>query len=470
MRLIISHLLTILGFLLAIILIARLMRDNRHPGSTMAWLMAIILIPYIGIPFYFLFGGSKVKFLINKKSVIYSSQPNDDLLKKEYVYDTEKILVKGGAAPAVDGNHIEYLPNGEIAYARIIKMLEESENSIDITAFILGNDEVGKSIVDILVKKALDGVKVRLILDSLGCLRTKGEFVDPLRNAGGRIGIFMPMLPFHKKWSAHLRNHRKIIIIDNHVAIMGGMNFASKYMGPYPDKTRWRDFDILIKGPIILEFGKIFSADWHFCTGGEYKNSCWDPDHYSPCPSHQSVIAQVAASGPDIPDNPLTDAILTALLEAKERVWIISPYFIPDEPLLKTLALLARWGRDIRLIIPARSNHVLADLARGSYLRTLLANEVKIHFYDAGMLHSKIILIDNSIGIVGSVNMDIRSLYLNYEVALFIYSASQVDAIAQIIQSDILPNTHIMQRKKASLRKTIKEYIEDISRLLSPFI
>ncbi|MGA1824670.1 MAG: cardiolipin synthase [bacterium] len=470
MRLIISHLLTILGFLLAILFIMRLVRENRHPGSTMAWLMAIVLMPYIGIPFYFLFGGRKVRYMIHKKNVIYSSHSDDDLRKEGYVYDTERILLKGGGAPAVDGNYIEYLPNGEIAYARIREVLEQSENSIDITAFILGNDEVGQSIVDILVRKALDGVKVRLILDSLGSLRTKGKFVDPLRNAGGRVGIFMPIFPVHRKWSAHLRNHRKLIISDNQVAIMGGMNFASQYMGAYPDKARWHDFDILIKGPIISEFGKIFSADWHFSTGGKYLSYRWDADHYPPDHYDQNITAQVSASGPDVPDNPLSDAILTALIEAKERIWIITPYFIPDEPLLKTLALLARWGRDIHLIIPARSNHKLADLARGFYLRNLLANGVKIYFYDAGMLHSKIILIDNSIAIVGSANLDIRSLYLNYEIALFIYTPSQVAALAKIIQRDIFPYTHIMQRRKPSFRRSLKEYIEDSSMLFSPFL
>ncbi|MGA1869891.1 MAG: cardiolipin synthase [bacterium] len=470
MRIIISHLLTIAGFLLALLFIVRLTRENRHPGSTMAWLMAIILIPYIGIPFYFLFGGRKAKYLINKKNDIYSSLSHDDLQKRNYKYNVERILVKGGGAPAFDGNYLEHFSSGEMAYAKIMEMLEKAEHSIDITAFILGNDEVGKSIVDILIKKAQEGVKVRLILDSLGCMRTKGRFVDPLRDAGGRIGIFMPMLPFHRKWSAHLRNHRKMIIIDHRMAVIGGMNFASQYMGPSPDKKRWRDFDILIKGPLVSECCKIFSADWHFSTGGEYKNCCWDQDDYSPHNHDRSVTAQIAASGPDVPHNALSDAILTALVEAKERIWIITPYFIPDESLLKSLVLLAGWGRDIRLILPSKSNHILADLARGFYLRTLMENEVKIHFFDAGMLHSKIILIDDSIAIVGSANMDIRSFYLNYEIALFIYSAYQVNSIAHIIQRDIFPLTHIMQKKRASLRRDIKEWMEDISRVLSPFL
>lgn len=408
--------------------------------------------------------------MINKKDKLLAFQSSDSLLKGDYLNDMERILVKGGAPAASKGNHIELLPNGELAYAKIMELLERAEHNIDITAFILGHDTVGKSIVDILTKKAREGVKVRVVLDALGCWRTKGRFVNPLRKAGGRVGIFMPMLPLSRKWSAHLRNHRKMIITDHDTALIGGMNFASQYMGNSPDKKRWQDFDVLIKGPLVSACCKIFLADWHFSTGGEYKSCSWDTDYHPSIKLDHNDTAQIAASGPDVRHDALSDAILTAILGAKKRVWIITPYFIPDEPLLKSLALLASWGRDIRLIIPAHSNHILADLARGPYIRTLLANEGKIYFFDKGMLHSKIIIIDDSTAIAGSANMDIRSLYLNYEIVLFIYSSSQVFNIEKIIQSDILPHTHIMQEREDSFKRDIKEWIEDISRLLSPFL
>ena len=159
-----------------------------------------------------------------------------------------------------------------------------------------------------------------------------------------------------------------------------------------------------------------------------------------------------------------------ANFEAKKRVWVVTPYFIPDETLLKSLALSAALGRDIRIIIPARSNHILADLARGSSLRTLKEAGGKIFFFDAGMLHAKIILIDDTIAISGSANMDMRSLYLNYEIALFMYSSPIVAHIEKVINKEILSRSHIMKDRKPSLRRDVKEWTEDISRLFSPFL
>jgi cardiolipin synthase len=471
MKIIGSHLFTIIGFLLAILLIARLMREKRSPGSTIAWLLAIIMIPHIGIPFYFLFGGRKIKRMIGKKDHLYPNAENNHLQKEGYKSNTEQILIKSGAPPAVRGNQIELLSDGSLAYSRLMELLEGAKNSIDITTFILGHDKVGRAIIETLTRKAKQGLQIRLILDSLGCLRTRGRFVDPLREAGGKVGIFMPMLPFHRKWSAHLRNHRKIIIVDQDLAIVGGMNLASTYMGSDSDKSRWNDFGVLVKGPLVSDICQIFNADWDFATGGKYRMDTQSPNSYTTVQKKEAGIsAQVVASGPDVPTDSLSEAILTAIIEAKKRVWIVTPYFIPDEPLLKSLSLLARWGKDIRIITPRRSNHLLADLARGSHLRTLTEAGVNVFYFNAGMLHSKIILIDHSIAIVGSANMDMRSLYLNYEIALFIYSSSQAYAIEKIIVEDILPKTQVMEYGPPSFKRGIKEWVEDISRVFSPFL
>ncbi|MGA1797073.1 MAG: cardiolipin synthase [bacterium] len=470
MRIITSHLFTIIGFVLAIVLIARLMRERRSPGSTVAWLLAIVMIPHIGIPFYLLFGGRKIKRMIGKKVHLYSSEPSHTNHQGKRISNTERILVRSGAPPAMEGNQIELLSNGVLAYSRLMEVLEGAGHSIDITTFILGRDDVGRDIVGILTRKAREGVAVRLILDSLGCFRTRGRFVDPLRNAGGRVGIFMPILPFHRKWSTHLRNHRKIVIADRCTAIVGGMNLASTYLGPRSDTSRWYDFDVLVKGPLVSPICEIFQADWSFATGNGSAGIVQDSMPCNDCHMPDGVTAQVAASGPDVPTDSLSDAILSAILEARRRVWIITPYFIPDESLLKSLGLLAQWGRDIRIITPARSNHLLADLARGSYLRTLAEAGARIAFFQPGMLHSKIMLIDHSIAVVGSANVDLRSLYFNYEISLFIYSPPQVSAIERIIASSILPHTKEMEYGSPSFKRGMRRWVEDISRVLSPFL
>jgi cardiolipin synthase len=248
------------------------------------------------------------------------------------------------------------------------------------------------------------------------------------------------------------------------------MNLASIYMGHRSDRSRWYDFDVLVKGPLVSPIWEIFRADWSFATGNGDTETQEDS---TPCNNFHiddGVTAQVAASGPDVPTDSLSDAILSAILGARKRVWIITPYFIPDESLLKSLGLLAQWGRDIRIITPARSNHLLADLARGSYLRTLAEAGVWIAYFQPGMLHSKIILIDHSIAIVGSANVDLRSLYLNYEISLFIYSPSHVSAIERIIASSILPHTKGMKYGSRSFKMGMRGWVEDISRVLSPFL
>jgi cardiolipin synthase len=409
--------------------------------------------------------------MIEKKDHLYSDKTNDQPQKGGYKSNTEKILIRSGAPPASRGNQIELFSDGSLAYFRLMELLEKAEHSIDITTFILGHDDVGKSIIETLTRKARQGLKIRLILDSLGCLRTRGRFVDPLREAGGKVGIFMPMLPFHRKWSAHLRNHRKIIIVDQASAIVGGMNLAVTYMGSDSNKSRWNDFGVLVKGPLVSDICQIFNADWAFATGGEYKMDTQSANSFIPFQKMEAGISsQVVASGPDVPTDSFSEAILTAILEAKKRVWIVTPYFIPDEPLLKSLSLLARWGKDVRIITPKRSNHLLADLARGSYLRTLAEAGVNIFYFYEGMLHSKIIIIDHSIAIVGSANMDMRSLYLNYEIALFIYSTKQTYAIEKIIMEELLPKTKVMEYGTYSLKRGIIEWMEDISRVFSPFL
>lgn len=458
------HLVSLVGFVLAILLVGKLMREQRPPGSTMAWLLAILLIPYIGVPLYLLIGGRKIRRLAHNKHPLYPDTRS--FRGREPLNDVEKILTACGAPSATTGNRLELLPDGESAYREIMRLIASARETIHVTTFILGRDPVGRAIVEALAEKARAGVKVRLLLDALGSLKTRGRFVQTLRDAGGKVGIFMPMLPLRRKWSANLRNHRKLVLVDGHTAIVGGMNLGSPYMGPTYDPARWFDFSAVIAGPAVSDVARVFASDWEFATG----EALDVPVSVSVSRADTADNVQVVASGPDVETDPFYQALLIALNEAKERVWIVTPYFIPDDTIARELGLLARLGRDVRIIIPARSNHPIADLAGGSYIRQLKRAGVKFYAFQPGMLHAKLVVVDDTLAVIGSANIDLRSLYLNYEIAVFLYSAKEISAIVGHAKKMLLRSFPLEAAPPRSVKTGVKEWIEDASRILAPLL
>ena len=458
-----THLSILLGFILAVVLIVRLVREQRPTGSTFAWLLAILLIPYVGVPLYILLGGRKLARMAGHKSPLYGG--NGFRPDIEFFNDTERILLTTGAPPPTFGNQVEHLPDGETAYHRLMEMIASAKESIDVTVFILGRDEVGQRFVEALAERAAAGVKVRLLVDALGSLRTRGRFLAPLRKAGGQVGVFMPMLPLRRKWSANLRNHRKLIVVDAKTAYLGGMNFAGEYMGPRPDPKRWTDFGLVLEGPVVREVACVFVSDWSFATG---ENLAWPAAPQTIAPDCSAGVMQLVAAGPDVASDPLYHGLLSAFAEARQRIWIVTPYFIPDGVIAEMLILAARLGRDVRILVPRRSNHLLADLARGSYMRDLMRAGVKFHGFP-GMLHAKIVVIDDTLAITGSANLDLRSLYLNYEIGLFIHSRVDVDRIASHVLK-LFSRSRAISAPGNSARERAVAWLEDAGRLLAPLL
>ena len=221
-----DHLLTVLGFALCLLLVTRLLRAHRPPGVTMAWLLAIVLIPYVGVPAYFLFGGRKLRRMAGRKRALFGGPKPGAADDRNATRITEQILVTAGMPSCRDGNQIDFIGDGRAGFDALVSLIEGAEHSIHLMTFILKQDETGRAIVDLLSRKAAEGVEVKLLLDALGCFRTRGRFVEPIRSAGGSVGVFMPVLPLRKKWSANLRNHRKIATADGRIAMVGGMNIA----------------------------------------------------------------------------------------------------------------------------------------------------------------------------------------------------------------------------------------------------
>lgn len=422
------HLLTVVGFLLAVFAIARLMSERKQPGHTFAWLLAIVFIPWLSVPLFLIFGGRKLRRLAAQKARLCPIVPGAPPSGAANTF-AARVLTLNGACPPVGGNRVQFTASGEDAFHELERHIREAKHTIHIMTFILARDNVGRRLVKLLAQRASEGVKVRLLLDSLGCFPSKGRFCDPIRRAGGEVVGFMPMLPLSTRGSANLRNHRKIAVFDHRIASIGGRNLAAEYMGPTPMKRRWRDFGAIIEGPAVSLLEEIFIADWAYASGQPIAKFHEEIPIGVPDPVGTSEL-QIVASGPDVPGDPLYEGILSLVQQAERSVWIVTPYFIPDEVLQRSLIVQARAGIDVRLVVPARSNHPVTDLARKHHLRELHRAGVKVLLYGPGMNHAKAILIDEATAVWGSANMDLRSLFVNFEVAAVTYSANDAHQMA----------------------------------------
>jgi len=465
---ILRHLLTVAGFLLAIFLIARLMSEKRQPGNTLAWLLGIVLIPYVGVPLYLLLGGRKLRKLVARKSRLAPVPSREAALHSATAQGAvPHALENGGACRPVGGNSVSLLTDGGQAYAELERHICEARDSIHLMTFILGRDATGRRIVELLAERAREGVKVRLLLDAVGCLMSSRGFVRPVRRAGGEVNRFMPVMPLQWRGSANLRNHRKIAVFDHKSAILGGHNLAQEYMGPGSSAARWRDFGAVIEGPAVELLNEVFLADWCFASGQsiEALHKAGGP---ADADAHGSCDLQVVASGPDVAGDPLYEGIISFIQEATRSIWIITPYFIPDEVMFRSLLVKARTGHEIKLVVPARSNHPITDRARRYYLRELKAAGVDVLLYQPGMMHSKGMIVDDRIGLLGSANFDMRSLFVNFEIGVFVYSEPEVAAMRAWAE-DLMAHSVPMPAEPGR-RRLLGNVAEDLSRLFAPML
>ncbi|MDB6094885.1 MAG: cls [Verrucomicrobia bacterium] len=464
----IADLITLAGFGLALLLVARLMSQKKAPANTFAWLLIIVLVPYVGVPLYLLFGGRKLRRLAARKTPLAPRLPHRSDTPSIFAQrPVAQTIMASGAGGPVAGNRLQLLMTGEETFAELADQIRNAKHSIHITTFILGRDETGALIVQLLAARAREGIQVCLLLDSVGSMFITRSFIAPLRLAGAEVIRFMPVLPFTSRGSANLRNHRKIAIFDHNTAIIGGQNLADDYMGPTPSKKRFADLGALVEGPAATLLNEVFIADWCFASRRPA-----EPLRASkpPTSTHRgNAELQVVASGPDVPGDPLYEGIISMIQEAAKSIWIVTPYFIPDDVLLRSLIVKARAGCEVILIVPARSNHPVTDFARRHYVRELRQAGGRVLLYSPGMLHSKAVIIDDHIGLLGSANFDLRSLFVNFEIGLVVHSTA--DVVMMKAWAEALM-THCREAKAEPPRKypLLGNIVEDFSRLLAPLL
>jgi cardiolipin synthase len=363
---------------------------------------------------------------------------------------------------------VTFLREGNEAYEAVLSLVGSARDHLHAEFFILDVDPVGRRFIQALAARAREGIRVRLLLDAVGSWRALRRTVRPLREAGGQVEAFMPAFPLHRRWSAHLRNHRKLLIADGRKAFTGGMNIGKKYMGPRTSKEQWRDIAAVIEGPALPDLQALFLDDWAFATGETLPpGDLFPPLSRLTGGTPPPCALQIAASGPDREARPIYEGVFTAFAAARRRIWIETPYFVPDDGIGAALRNAALRGVDVRLIVPAASDLRIVSLAGRSYFDDMMASGVRIHLYRPTNLHSKVLVVDDDVGVIGSPNVDMRSFFLNFELGVFLYDRPQIEALANGFLKDLERSVSIDPVRFARRSRSL-QLLEDTCRIFSP--
>jgi len=456
-NIILYYSLIILGELLIVFVLTHMLYKRRTPMSILAWLLLMILIPYISVVLYFLFGSRKRKNRY-KKEYIKLQKRGQSYNKTNLI---NEVLKSYGIADASENEKFELYTDSREAYRVFMESVKDAKKSIYISTYIFECDSVTNNIIDALIKKANDGVEIKILIDSIGSfsLYLFDYKLKDLRNAGTKIEFFMPIFRMPFRNYINLRNHRKIYLFDNKKVLSGGMNLSSEYLGPEIDKSRWEDMLFLVEGSSAELFFEIFASDW-FYASEEKLNFTTNSTYNS-----GNTFIQVVPSGPDMPRDILYEALLCAIYSAKERIWIVTPYFIPHSTLIQAIIIAKHKGIDVKLITPKETDHFIANVTRSSYMRELEEVGVEVALYDGAMLHAKAVLFDDTGVMLGSINLDNRSLFLNYEVATFVYSDKVIEDI-ELWMKRLLSNSSMGAKEVSAPRRIL----ENLMRVLAPLL
>lgn len=445
---------------LTLLIATSILRQRRSPASSVLWLATVLMLPFVGIPLYWLFGSRKIRRIAQEKPRVELSVP-DPAAAAATQPATASAPGRMREEGITQGNALHFHASGEEAFADVMAAIDAARRSIHIQTYQLKADATGRAVLDRLTKRAGEGIEVRLLVDGLGSFHVARGPLRRLRKAGGQVAFFMPVWRITLANRSNLRNHRKIAVFDGTRVIAGGRNLAHEYLGPDADGKRWADLSFALQGPAAAHYDEVFRYDWAFATREQLAAPAADGAGIRA----GEAVVQVVPSGPDVADDDLFKGILSFIFAAKHRIWIATPYFLPNEMLTEALAIAAERGVDVRIIIPERSDQWLADLARGQVLRELCKWGCKIHLYRPSMLHAKAVLVDGVTATVGSANFDARSMFLNFEVSSVVHSAPEVRAVETWLEGILLGTTPFAGRVGST-----RDTLEGVARLIAPML
>jgi cardiolipin synthase len=415
-----AHSLVVLISVLIYVLTTRVERERRPPSIAIAWVLGMIALPYLALPMYLLFGRRKLP----RRIVQWSGA------RSRGRHWAEDLIESFGLAPSAPTEVRLHQDGGESANALFATMSSASRR-LDVCTYILGNDAFGREAMQRMIERARCGVQVRLLIDGVGAIQLPRACFNQLKIAGIETAIFSPLLARKTQGPRNLRDHRKLVIADGAQLWAGGRNLAAEYFFGLEGARPWRDLSFDLQGPVAAAAADQFEADWVAAGGTPAARS-------TPAGAAAGAAAagraQFLPSGPDQAEDTVYALLISACFQARERMLAVTPYFVPDSGLETAMRLAARRGVTIDLVLPAVSNHRLADIARNRALRALSADGVHIHLLPH-MIHAKAVVFDDSLAVSGSVNLDSRSLLLNYECAVVFYGAREIDWLADWIRA-----------------------------------
>jgi len=443
---------------------------KREPQPAVAWVLTILLLPFAGVLLFWLFGYQTVHRRLMRKKVrnraykkLAAARPGRAPADVPERWD---VLARLGhhrdGFPVTGGNAVELYHDGVDAYRAMLAALEGAKHHVHAQFFICKSDATGKRFIEVLRACARRGVQVRLLVDSVGSYKLSSRLLHTLKRDGGKVANFLPL------WNplrVNLRNHRKILVVDGRVGFSGGLNVADEYVHKNPRFGYWRDTHFRVAGPAVFGLQDTFLEDWYFTTQESVRGDDYFP-HIDPC---GNSLAQVVASGPDDDFKAIRETYVSAILRARERVWVASPYFVPDPGLRDALVIAARSGVDVRFLGLFRPDKWIPFLAARYFYTDLLAAGAKVYQYTRGMMHSKYVLVDGEFASIGSANTDNRSLLLNFELNCQFFDTGIAAEMEAAFLRDLEFSIRIDAERFAE-RPFVARLAENAARLFAPVL
>ncbi len=460
--------------------------QRKDPATVWAWLLLLYFIPVLGFALYLIFGQglrkermfrakeieSELKYAAFKqKSSIYREElkicdPELDRFKRLMLYNLNE-----GKAVLTDNNDVRAYTDGKDKFRALLNELEHAESYIHMQYYIIRRDGLWEEIERVLVRKAAEGVEVRVLFDSMGCRGRSGigrAEKKRLTESGVQVAEFFPAIMGKLQLRMNYRNHRKIVVIDGRTGFLGGFNIGEEYLGRDPKFGYWRDTHIRVEGSAVTSLAVRFVLDWNFAA----KDNLFLKDSLFQIPSYKKrgdKLVQIISSGPDSASPLIRDNYLRLIHMAARSIYIQTPYFIPDEDIRSALLIAIRSGVDVRIMIPSKPDHPFVYWATCSYVGEMVEAGAKCYIYDNGFLHTKCLCVDSLVCCVGTANMDIRSFSLNFEVNAVIYDAGTTKHMIESFRQDIAFST-LITRSAYKNRSLLLRAKEQFCRLLSPIL
>ncbi|MDR2816261.1 MAG: cardiolipin synthase [Proteiniphilum sp.] len=460
------YLLTVVSIVVVVI------SENRNPIKTVAWMLAVVFLPFVGIIWYAFFGQDATKKQVIsrrmysklKKRPLDRVETSEEHSFPEGYDNLINLMRKMDYTPLLGGNDVKLFTSGEEKFKHLFADIEKAEKHIHIEYYVLLDDELGLKLQQALVRKAKEGLEIRIIYDSFGSRKAKKKFFEDFRKAGIETEPFLKLTLSALTSRLNYRTHRKIVIIDGRIGYVGGMNVADRYLKGLGWGC-WRDTHARIEGKGVQGLQSVFLIDWYFVSQTLITSRNYFPvlENYGECPM------QIVNGGPLSEANEISYGIIQAIYDARKSIFIQTPYFLPPDAMIDALQAAAIKGVDVRVMISERSDVALAQKASNSYIRDMLRAGVKVYLYQKGFLHSKMMVLDGSLTLVGSANFDSRSFEQNFEVEAFIYDKKLGAQADDIFMEDQRFSTPVSMREW-SKRPVLERFAESFMRLFAPLL